>query len=219
MDEEAIPVRGTVLLIDAAGPESIIGLVNGREWISCQTSSQDFLEFLDKSVVTVMREGQLDFNDLAGIYYASGPGSTLGLRLAALFVRTLLQVPELNGLSCYQYQNLEAAISGSPTTPAAVAPWRRDRLHLCEKTVDSGAFHNSGISPRTAVENKIPGFILGRRMPPADLPIGWQPFPAGRLPEILHQHPGLLRKTSSPRPYAAEAPEFAKWNPQRHSAK
>ena len=218
MDEVPILMQGTVLLIDAAGPESTIGLLKGPEWVDFRHSNEEFLEILQPTLSGMMSAQDLQFADLSGICLAGGPGSTLGLRLAALFARTLLQLPELKGLACYQYQNLEAAVCGTESLTAAVAPWRRDRLHLCTMDMSTGSFENSGISPSDAEEKNLTGFILGRRMPANDLKIDWKPFPFSRLPQILHEHPGLLHRTTNPSPYSAEIPEFRKWDSQRHSA-
>ena len=218
MDEVPILMQGTLLLIDAAGPESTVGLLKGREWIACRHTTREFLEMLQPTVSEIMRDQDLEFVELSGICLGTGPGSTLGLRLAAMFAKTLMRLPELEGLACYQYQNLEAAICGTESLTAAVAPWRRDRLHLCTVDPVTGAFENSGISPCEAVEKNLTGFVLGRRLPADDPEIDWKPFPASRLPEILHEHPGLLRRTTNPSPYSAEIPEFRKWDSKRHSA-
>ncbi len=208
-----------VLLIDAAGPVSIVGLLKGTEWLSWRASGDDFLAWFQPALNKTLGDVKMQLNDLSAIYYGSGPGSTLGLRLSALFVRTLLKVPELAGLSCYQYHNLEAAICATGHTEGLVAPWRRDNLHLCIRNLDTGTFSHGEIKPEMAAERALPGILLGKRIPDPELRIAWQPYPADQLPGIFHQNPSLLRKTSKPVPYTLEVPEFAKWNPQRHPAK
>jgi tRNA A37 threonylcarbamoyladenosine modification protein TsaB len=187
--------------------------------MSSRTSEGDFLEWLQPAVSGVLTEHGLELADLSALYFGSGPGSTLGLRLAALFIRTLLQTSKIEGIPCYQYQNLEAATCAFGGSLATVAPWRRDRLHLCEPDQQEGGFHNSGIEPAKAVSKGFTGVILGRRMHQMDKEIDWRPFPFEKLPAVLHKNPSLLKLTANPAPYSVEIPEFVKWNPKRHSAK
>lgn len=209
----------TWLLLDAAGPESIAGLVSKGRWLALEKSEGDFLEWHDHTIRDLLRNGSLELADLAGVIYGSGPGSSLGIRLAAMFVRTLMQMPSLQQWRCLQYQNLELALAVrmSDSWKEAVAPWRRDCLHHTRLEgkeplrFKSSALHLEEGSPLPAH-----GILLGRRPANHLAGVEWHPFPADEIPETLGAYPELLAAVDVPRPYVAEEPGFIKWSPQRH---
>jgi len=217
--------EGTWLLLDAAGPHSVAGLVRDGQWQARESHEGEFLEWFQPAIQRLLQKETLALADLAGALYAAGPGSTLGLRLAAMFIRSLMTLPGTAHWTCYQYQNLEVALaviaeSGQGAIPEAVAPWRRDRLHHSQLLGQTPLqFANAHLSPEEAASRTLSGFVLGRR--PQNMPQGidWNPFPIDRIPAILTAYPHLLQATAFPAPYLAEDPEFARWSPQRHSAK
>ncbi len=216
--------RGTWLLIDAAGPVSVIGLVEDDAWRAHLCTEGDFLEWLEPTVQELLSKSGLKLADLSGVLYGSGPGSTLGLRLAAIFIRTLLGIPGLRHWSCFQYQNLELAITAFEQNPEkepaqAVAPWRRDRLHHSRWDSTSESFKNDAIAPQEAVDANLAGVSLGRRHPGKSVDLDWQDYPIDRIPSILNSNQWLLKPTTTPTPYSAEDPKFVEWNPTRHSSK
>ena len=216
--------KGTWLLIDAAGPVSVIGLIEGNVWRECVRSEGDFLEGLEPTIQELLSISGLALPDLSGVLYGSGPGSTLGLRLAAIFIRTLLGIPSLNHWSCFQYHNLELAISALKKNPSehpaeAVAPWRRDRLHYSKWDTTSESFKNEDITPQEAVAANLKGVSLGRRHPGKSVDVDWRDYPIDKIPSILYSNQRLLKRTLTPTPYSAEDPQFVQWNPKRHSSK
>ncbi|MEX0330938.1 MAG: hypothetical protein AB3N64_05885 [Puniceicoccaceae bacterium] len=213
--------EGTWLLIDAAGPESTIGLVSNGEWRAMDQSEGDFLEWHEGAVKALLEECGLVLADLSGVIYASGPGSSLGLRLAAMFIRTLRQVPELAHWQCLQYQNLELALAtGDPhRREELVAPWRRDCLHYAQ-VVDREPMRFRKEALHLDEHQRLPahGILLGRRPANHAQGIEWHPYPSRTIPATLSTFPELLTAVDMPLPYVAEEPEFAKWSPRRHGA-
>jgi hypothetical protein len=213
---------GTWLLVDAAGPESVIGLLKSGEWLASDRHEGDFLEWHASSLDRLLQAEGLALDQLQGTIYGSGPGSTLGLRLAAMFIRSMMQLPALRHWRCFQYQNLELALAAGREEDwrEAVAPWRKNLLHHAKvETQQPPGFSHSSIDPGKAAAMGLPGIILGRRPSNADARIRWHGFQVERIPEVLLTFPGLLVESTSPRPYAAEDSQFAKWSPKRHSAK
>ena len=200
----------------------VFGLVKEAGWQKREILEGDFLEHLQDRVQSLLDQQAVRLAGLQGCLYAAGPGSTLGLRLAALFLRALMELPELSHWKCLQYQNLELALCSLETHegdfPAeAVAPWRRDRLHHCIRTA-GGGFSNNGLPPAEAERRNLPGFLLGRRPGNAADGIAWEAYPHARIPELLGNHPSLLQEVPRPQPYSAEDPTFARWSPERHPA-
>ncbi|MGC9449860.1 MAG: hypothetical protein ACP5I4_00315 [Oceanipulchritudo sp.] len=212
--------NGNWLLIDAAGPLSVFGLVGKDGWRDCMTRKGDLIENLQPVLEELLARNGTELADLDGCLYATGPGSTLGLRLSAMFLRTLMALPPLEHWKCLQYHNLSLALAGGCRAQAGVAPWRRDRVHLT--SIEPGpplSFTQGNLSPKEAAERALPGFLLGRRPATAGPGIDWQPYPHEHIPERLLQFPELLQKAPGPTPYTAEDPEFARWTPRRHAAK
>jgi tRNA A37 threonylcarbamoyladenosine modification protein TsaB len=216
------PPAGRWLLIDAAGPNSVAGLIEQDRWIAMEQTDKGFLESLEPTIESLLSKSGTQLPDLSGIVYASGPGSTLGLRLAALFCRTLLGLPELKHWSCWQYQNLELAIMAhrDRSTDSMVAPWRKDRCHCVSVQATAPTqFTHKGIHPDEAAENRTPGVVLGRKPPSASTDLDWLPYPIEKIPSLLSEYPELLTPVTSPTPYIAETPDFVRWNPKRHTGK
>ncbi len=208
------------LIIDAAGPSNLIGLIRDGQWQDKYVEDGDFLAMLHPATEKLLAKAGLELVDLAGAVYAGGPGSTLGLRLAAMFIRSLMEMPQLNHWKCLQYQNLELALSSiaKPNSREAVAPWRRDRFHHVGLASGNNTRYEHGfLSPADAEERQLPGFELGRRPPAFSNAIDWHPFPLEDVPSILAANPKLLQPVEAPLPYSAEEPDFARWTPRRHT--
>ncbi|MEX0324816.1 MAG: hypothetical protein AB3N33_01875 [Puniceicoccaceae bacterium] len=212
---------GIWLLLDAAGPVSTIGLLSEGEWKGTTQEEGDFLEWHADATRVLLGENSLSLEDLSGAIYASGPGSSLGLRLAAMFIRSLLQVPALAHWQCLQYHNLELALAtgGASRWNELVAPWRRDCLHIArlEKRTPLG-FQKDALRIDEGRPLPAHGILLGRRPANQLQAIEWHPYPARDIPATIFAFPELLTAVDVPLPYVAEEPEFARWSPRRHGA-
>lgn len=213
---------GRWLLIDAAGPGLITGIIENGEWLVRGSHSGGFLESLKPGVASLLEKAALELSDLNGVICSTGPGSTLGLRLAAMFVRGLLQQPALRHWQCLTYNNLQLACAGEIRSGSGecrlIAPWRRDRLH--KVTFDPGPppqFALAAVSPDEA--KGLPAVALGNRGSSLRGDFPRVDYPADRIPQILGKWPTLLTSTRQPELYSAETTEFAKWTSTRHPQK
>ena len=214
----------TWLLLDAAGPTILAGIWQGSRFLAAEETSGDVLEWLPGAVEAILCRSGASLGSLQGAVYGRGPGSTLGLRVAALFLRALMSIPAHRHWLCLGYLHLEVALAAGldkgPEAPeAAVAPWRRDRLHRAELagTERPLRFRHGPCSPEET--HGAAAWLLGRR--PLTSPEGspdWQPFPLQALPRVLDAYPELLHPLADPEPFMAETPEFAIWNATRHTA-
>jgi tRNA A37 threonylcarbamoyladenosine modification protein TsaB len=217
--------RGDWLLLDAAGPELVTGILRDGHWLEYEKHAGGFLESLQPGVRALLEKAGIELSSLSGVVYATGPGSTLGLRLAAMFVRTLMQQPTLDHWRCFNYNNLELACAArlDPSKPGEFmmgAPWRRDRLHRA--TFLPGpppSFDLDTIAPEEATSTSLPVVALGHRLATLPKDADQLPYPSDRIPEILSDWPVLLESTTQPDLYSAEDPHFAKWTSTRHQKK
>ena len=217
MDEAWI--NGTWLLMDAAGPESVVGILKGGKWLEKERHAGDFLEWHQQAVERLLKATGLELSDLTGVLYAKGPVSTLGLRLAAMFIRTITLHPDLSHWQVLEFNNLELALAGESENGHSqlVAPWKKERLHVSsiKGKGRKACFTSASIEASEAGNSK--GVVLGRGrgISPS---IDWIPYPIERIPGILASHPGLLHPNPEPAPHAVEDPQFAQWHSRRHSA-
>jgi hypothetical protein len=218
------PIQGTWLLLDAAGPELIVGLVQDGQWRARRRNSGGYLEALRPSVEAILSEQSCRLPDLSGALYGSGPGSTLGLRLAAMFLRTLVGLPGLGHWKSFSYHNLVLTGTGlmdrlGPRPVQILAPWKRNRLH---RAVNPGtapdAWSLDTVSPGEADLGAAFRVNLGNRSG-NDLPGTPVPYPVEAIPALLRSHSGLLSPVSAPAPFQSTVPEFALWEPERHRAR
>lgn len=212
---------GKWLLLDAAGPFHAIGILSGDRWLAWRTSPEPFLEQCAPRVKEVLRECGTDLPGLSGVLCAAGPGSTLGLRLAALFARTLLSLPQLAHWKARQYNNLAVAAASllgqSPPLPLSVLAPLRKGLWFRYTLTGTRPWDGQTDTVATDLPEQPDGipFSLGnpRRIGPPG-----RDFPLDRLPELLAAYPALSHAVAEPRPLQVENPDFARWVPRRHGA-
>ncbi|MFO7725654.1 MAG: hypothetical protein R6V45_08910 [Oceanipulchritudo sp.] len=214
---------GTWLLLDAAGPELVTGLLREDRWVARNRHQGGFLESLQPSVKALLEASSLGLPDLSGAVSAAGPGSTLGLRHSAMFLRSLLGLPALSHWSCCTYNNLALAGCGLIASGQAgpfdlAAPWRRNRLHLA--TFQSGP----PLRITTQYRDHHPDapysgvwVQLGTRDPSHLRAEHRIPYPVERIPEILAAFPEILEPASQPAPLQLDNPAFAPWSGERHA--
>lgn len=158
--------------------------------------------------------GQIRVADLEAAAFCDGPGSVLGIRLAAATLRAWRSVRP--GLALYSYHSLPLLAAAHPGL-AIIADARRDTWHA--------------VLPGSPLELK--------RLPSAELPalapLGtpesfrrWSALPAGTEPRALPWSASALLCAATDAPFFAEAaepeaylhdqPSYAAWTPQVHQA-
>jgi len=211
------------LLVDAAGPLLVTGVISGNDWLCSNAGQGGVLENLKLNIDAVLEESGLQLANLAGCLYAAGPGSTLGLRLAAIFIGGLMQLPALEHWKCLSYNNLTltaaaAALDSSKQTIRLAAPWKRNAFHLAELEQPGFKVRLSVTDPQSVHAGSIPVVALGkplREEPPAG---GVLNYPWEAIPSLRRTYPDLFRETKTPEPYVARTPEFSRWNAQPHAS-
>lgn len=219
---EPLPA-GKWLLIDAAGPELITGLFTGDRWLASHRTTNGFIESMQPSVRTLLEASSLGLPDLAGAVCAAGPGSTLGLRLSALFLRSLLALPSLAHWECRTYSNLALAgcgliASGEHGPFTLAAPWRRNRLHLASFESGPPVRVVFGYRDHQPDEPYSGNWVaLGNRTAAFPRTGNRIPYPVEQLPALLAAFPEILEPASQPAPLQFENPAFAPWSGERHA--
>ncbi len=206
------------LLVDAMGPYIHAGVLLEGRWLSFRQGECEALECLFDITSNVLEQASLKFDDLAGFIYCRGPGSLLGLRIAAMAIngwRTFWPKP------LYIYTSITLlgdmlGYSGNQPPYHIISPFRQGKFHhykivengekelglLPENEADvlSGTVY---FMPRTLAKN-TPSYATEMI-----LDLAWFPL-------ALTINPECLQSAEIAEPYVPEEAEFALWNAQRH---
>jgi tRNA A37 threonylcarbamoyladenosine modification protein TsaB len=221
--------RGTWLLLDAAGPRVQTGVLRGGRWLAFTAAPGAALDLLFAQTDAGLARAGLPLAAIDGFIYGRGPGSMLGLRLAAMAIATWRELAAAAAGPAVDhprpllvYHSLEAAArllrhAGAAVPLGMLAPWRRDRHHWLHLAAD-GACERGARADSDALPAGAPPYWLDLRSA-AD-----RPAPEGVVPTAydLEQLPllpdlaRLLEPADQPVPWIAENPSYALWTPQRH---
>lgn len=203
--------HGTALILDAASARVQVGWLSGTDdagrW---QQGNAEAGESLFRALESL----ECDVQTAGAFIFCAGPGSLLGIRTAAVLIRTWMT---LKPRPCFAYQSLELVAHGPEAQGLAViADARRDAWHVVAR--DSAGMP-----------------LPVRRVPAGDLPAlrcmpepfrHWAPLPPGtrRVPydvgALLHATLALplLRETPEPDAFLHEDPQYVTWTPRVHQA-
>lgn len=208
-----------ILVMDAASTTVQVGLLRPGQQPLWRSSTDEAGKALYTLADELLRSAGLTLADIRAFVFDTGPGSMLGVRTAAMALRTW---QALAPRPAYQFQSLsllahELACSGH--TGAVIADARRDTWHVVEFTAPA----------RVVPLRRVPSAELAASATPL-----WQPsaFRAWSQPPraaqdcafdlatlfAAHAHADLFTATEAPDAFQHEAPEYKKWSAQVHSA-
>lgn len=209
------------LLLDAAGPLVQTGLWRNGQWIRWIGSGEEAGKSLFQGVERIFAEEGTSIDRIDGFFFCTGPGSMLGLRIAAMAIRGWQSLrPQPLPIYGYSSHRLLAhmLLANGKTPPFhVISDARRDSWHVT-----------------TVLEPGV-GSAL-RRLPSDELAELTGPFyrmeervraePPVKVAAILPYHlekeaarflePGLLHPMTDADPSVLEAPEYKKWSAERH---
>ena len=112
------------LVVDVSSSPLQVGIPQTNGWLRIETDPEQAMEGLFRATQNLFQDQPDDLNAIDAVYYCCGPGSTLSLRLAAAFVKTLLW--EAKGrISLFQYNALDlAACMTKESINSIQAPFR-----------------------------------------------------------------------------------------------
>ena len=159
----------------------------------------------------------IEISKIKQVYFCEGPGSTLGLRLAAAFVRTLKWSQKSSGFKVFAYNALDLASILAPQKNAIIqAPFRVGFRFVRIPHIEPIKSEKK-IIPEDEALAEYPNSYhlpdLRKRSKPVD--------PEKTLDYDLSLISGLddLKTISKPcpdiLPYNPKAPEFKKWTPRK----
>lgn len=209
------------LVLDASTRDITVGVVRGDQWEASRHAAGDALETLFGLTREALSISGRTLADLQGVLFCAGPGSLLGLRLAAMATATWITLPELAHWQLRQYHSLEFVAHGrllaGETDFHVLSPFRRDRLnHLAviakqprEPDVVSVDELESLSPPCYFVQN---GTLRTSRPENVSL----CEYSLDELPAVFAAFPQIFHPARQPEIHLPIAPTFARWSAERH---
>ncbi len=205
------------LVLDGSARAGVrVGVLSGGRWVGQGVSPDGALEGLFGCVEAALAEAQLSLGDIRSFALCVGPGSVLGIRIAALAVRSWTA---LEPRPIFVWESLagiaRSALAAGEKGPFLVAAESRlKRWHALEVSADgslgvpfeaeSAQLNSSG--RRVLASSEAAAGVLTSHVA--------VPHPWSALPTFFTQ-PGFLRE--EPRPDALNvANDFATWSGERH---
>ena len=199
------------LVVDVSSSPLQVGIPQPNGWLRLETDPEQAMDGLFRATQKLFQDQTDDLNAIDAVYYCCGPGSTLSLRLAAAFVKTLLW--EAKGrISLFQYNALDlAACMTKESINSIQAPFRMGKRFV--RTGKVRAIGQKNILLEEDALEKYPQslHLLGPRAIAIEIP------EAQILKYDLNSVNGLTdlnivsETAEQPAPYSPEPMTFKKW--------
>jgi len=207
------------LVLDASSPMIQVGVADKEGWRALKKAEEQAMESLFRSCAQLFEELDAGMQKVDAVFYCEGPGSTLGLRIAAALTRTIQWDGSDRQVALFKYNAMDlATLMTDQTAPTLQAPYRMgSRLVRFEEGLAIGRkeVHKA--------EDALLEFPHSHHLP--------DPRDHLQLPEdasMIEYDLGLVRgladliPISSPcpaaEPFAPQSSTFRKWQPQSPTA-
>lgn len=216
---QLLALHPALLLVDTCSTRIEVALWRGGEFAPAGVATVDAeaSSGLPEAVERVLTSAGITVRDLDAVAFCSGPGSVLGIRLAAATLRTWRAIrPDL---TLYAYASLPLLATAHPTL-TIIADARRETWHTVR-----------GCSPTTL--ERVPSAELAALATEAALATpasfrSWSKPPAGVAIRALDYAPAtlfsaapdaeLFEAAPEPDAFMHETPAYATWTPRVHQA-
>ena len=205
------------LVLDGSARAGVrVGVLSGGRWVGQGVSTEGALEGLFGCVETALAEAKLKLGDIRSFALCVGPGSVLGIRIAALAVRSW---SALEPRPIFIWESL-AGIARSALTVGEQGPFlvavesRLKRWHALEVSADGSL--GAPFEAEAAQLNSSRHRVLASSEAAAGVLTAHVavPHPWSALPNFFAQS-GFLREESRPDALNV-ANDFATWSGERH---
>ena len=205
------------LAVDASTSPLQVGIPQPSSWHCLVKVNEHALEGIFSATEKVLKDSKKKLSQINSLYYCEGPGSTLGLRLAAAFVRTLKWSYDYDDFEVFSYNSLDLASLLIPKANSVIqAPFRMGfrfvRIpHLIPLEAEKRIVTKDEAFSKYPDSFHLPD--IRRRSTPVS--------PEKTLSYDLSKIKGLAglnlisKHCSTILPYNPKAPEYKKWTPRQ----
>ncbi len=218
-----LTAHGVVLLIDSASARVEVGLWRREAAPVWRQSRREAGIAIFECVGGALAEAAIGVRDVGAFVFCEGPGSILGIRTAAMALRTWQAAGPI-ARPAFAYRSLELVAhdlqsAGIRLPFAVVADARRNAWHFVEAAADRA------IGPLQRVPRAALADYPGDLFMPADFrawvspprPARSVPYPPARL-WPRQSGADLLHPAPAPDAFLHEESAYAPWTPQIHRA-
>jgi len=216
--------KGPALVINAAQKPIEIGWWEDNAWRTFQFAQGEVLEQLFQLTQSVLTQAERTLEDVQSFIYNTGPGSLLGLRLAAMAIATWRTLPQCQKATLLRFSGLQLsalALSQKIEYNEAflLSDFRRgafNKIQIKDQQLSTlSTISSDDLALLDAPLFFQPGVRSFQPPPPNATVINSQ---LHNLPSILKHSPdaSLLQLVDQPFVYTPEIPSFVKWSAQRH---
>ena len=210
--EEAFP-----LVVDASTNHVQVGIPEAKNWQCLARVEEQALEGLFLATEKILQDSKKEISQVSSVYYCEGPGSTLGLRLAAAFVRTLKWSQPRADFKVFTYNALElGSLLVSSKNSFIQAPFRVG-FRFVRFPHSNPLEAEKKIVPQDEAFSEYPDSFHLPDIRKRSTPV----MPEQTINYDLTNINGLAdlnlvsKPCSSILPYSPKAPEFKKWTPRQ----
>ncbi|MAK26928.1 MAG: hypothetical protein CMI22_01000 [Opitutae bacterium] len=113
------------LVLDASSPMTQVGIPGKTHWRAMKKAGEQAMESLFRCCAELFEEINQNLKEVDAIFYCEGPGSTLGLRIAAAFTRSIQWDASDRKVEVLKYNAMDLAtrMTRQPA-PTLQAPYR-----------------------------------------------------------------------------------------------
>lgn len=219
-EREEIPTPQ--LVTDCSAPGVRAGILGNNGWLSYQMLEGETGAVLFQAVKQLLSTSQLSLKDIRSFAYCEGPGSTLGIRINAMALRTWISL-EQTTRPVFAYRSLDAATNMVNFTHPELTDFSilsDFRKHAWNGTKVVAGSSVSKIEVVTAEDIEAwptPRYFIQQRihspgLPPDTTQIDYDLEPVGNSDCFWK----LLRLVENPGVFQTTNTEFKKWVPSRH---
>lgn len=209
-----------LMVLDASGSLLQTGIVQDGKWLSQACRLGDALEDLFTLCESCLDQAHMSLQDLRGYLFCEGPGSMLGIRIAAMAVNTWRCLPELDHpLHAYRSMDLatlDIAAKEQIECLSLVSRLRRKAYIRTDWSKEKG-FSDPYIAGDSELdkgsENLRELILKGSAVDSAPDSV---PYSIECLPQILSRAELPLYAIDSAAPFQIQKPEYQRWQGERH---
>lgn len=214
------PLRGPLLLLDAAGSVVQTGLWSDGRWESWRDSREEAGTSLFEGTHSILKETGRGLSELEGFLFCEGPGSMLGIRIAAMAIQGWQHLAS-KPLPVFTYDShtllAHILLAREEKQPFhVISDARRERWNLASVSPEGD------VLPLQRVSGDVLPTLEGSFFRMEEIVRNQSPVAATTIPYRLLEHaslflrPGFLRPAERPAALLQEKPEYKKWSAERH---
>lgn len=206
----------TSLVVDASTNPVQVGIPEERGWLCLAQVEEQALEGLFLATENILRDSKKEISKVNSVYYCEGPGSTLGLRLAAAFIKTLRWCHAHASFEVFAYNALDLASLLVPRENSIIQAPFRVGFRFVRLPHQNAVEAEKKIVSQDEAFSEYPDSFHLPDIRKRSVPVS----PERTLSYDLSKIKGLsdLNLVSKPcaeiTPYNPRAPQFKKWTPR-----